>query len=131
MSVAASADNAIDVARRFAEGYARGNAPEVASLLALDVHEREITPGGIVDQRGRQAVVAEATDFLRPYGRPEVLHHVVEPLGELVRWSTRWRLRSADQAWLIEWHAFLTLEDGLITKIDTVCSGRVADAVRR
>ncbi|HWI09478.1 MAG TPA: nuclear transport factor 2 family protein [Solirubrobacteraceae bacterium] len=127
MSVPAPVATPLDVARAFADAYARGKAPEVALLLAIDVHEREITPGGIVDQRGRDAVIAEATAFLRPYAPPEVLSHVVEPLGHLVRWSTRWRIRSNDASWLIEWHAYLTVRDGLITNLDVVCSGRVAE----
>ncbi len=128
MSVPARVSTPLEVARAFADAYARGAAAEVAPLLALDVHEREITPDGIVDQRGRDAVIAEATTFLRPYRPPEVLDHVVEPLGHLVRWSTRWRLRSDEGAWLIEWHAYLTVAEGLITNLDVVCSGRVADA---
>lgn len=128
MPVPAPVATPLDVARTFADAYARGEAPEVAPLLAADVHEREITPGEIVDQHGRDAVIAEATTFLRPYGSPEVLSHVVEPLGHLVRWSTRWRLRSDDDAsWLIEWHAYVTVRDGLITNLDVVCSGRVAE----
>ena len=127
MSVPAPVATPLDVARAFADAYARGEASEVAPLLAIDVHEREITPGGIVDQRGRDAVIAEATTFLGPYASPEVLSHAVEPLGHLVRWSTRWRLRSDDASWLIEWHGYLTVRDGLITNLDVVCSGRVAE----
>lgn len=128
MSVPAPVATPLDVARAFADAYARGEASAVARLLAIDVHEREITPGEIVDQRGRDAVISEATAFLRPYGPPELLSHVVEPLGHLVRWSTRWRLRSEDDAsWLIEWHGYLTVREGLITDLDIVCSGRVAD----
>ena len=128
MSVPAAVATPLDVARAFADAYARGEATEVARLLAIDVHEREITPGEIVDQRGRDAVIAEATAFLRQYASPEVLSHVVEPLGHLVHWSTRWRLRTDDDAsWLIEWHGYLPVRDGLITNLDVVCSGRVAE----
>ena len=128
MSVPAPVATPLDVARAFADAYARGESTEVARLLAIDVHEREITPGEIVDQRGRDAVIAEATAFLRPYASPEVLSHVVEPLGHLVRWSTRWRLRADDDpSWLIEWHGYLTVRNGLITNLDVVCSGRVAE----
>ena len=126
MSVPTANTRPLEVARAFADAYARGDAEAAAELLAPDVHEREIVPGGIVDQRGREAVVAEAVEFLRPYGQPEILAHVVEPLGPLVRWSTRWGLRGRGGTAQIEWHAFLTVENGLITRLDAVCSGVVA-----
>ena len=128
MSMTAATTSGLDVARAFADAYARGDAAAAAQWLAPDVQEREIVPGAIVDQRGREAVVAELRDFLRPYGPPEVLAHVVEPLGPLVRWSTRWRLRGAGEPRQVEWHAFLSVEDGLVTRLDAVCSGVVADA---
>jgi ketosteroid isomerase-like protein len=125
MSLSAARADAVEVATAFADAYARGDAAAAARWLAPDVREREIAPTRIVDQRGRDAVVAELTEFLRPYGPPEILRHTVEPLGPLVRWSTRWLMRADGRSLEVEWHAFLTIQGGLVTRLDVVCSGLV------
>ncbi len=128
MSVPAPVATPLDVARAFADAYARGEASEVAPLLASDVHEREITPGGIVDQRGRDAAIAEATTFLRPARRRRSCPTLSNRQVTSSDGRPGWRLRSHDASSLIEWHGYLTVRDGLITNLDVVCSGRVADA---
>ena len=127
MPVPATTTSSVEVARAFADAYAGGDAAGVAERLAPDVREREIVPGTVVDQQGREAVVAELEAFLRPFGAPEILRNEVEPFGPLVRWSTRWRLHRDAERLLVEWHAFLTVQDGLVTRLDVVCSGVVAE----
>jgi hypothetical protein len=114
-----------EVARAFADAYAAGDAAAIAPLLDPDAHEREVTPGTIVDQRGPEAIAGEMSAFLAPYDEPETLVHELEPLGDRFRWTTRWRLTGGDGPWLVEWHAFLTVADGVVTGLDIVCSGRV------
>ena len=117
-----------EIARTFADAYASGDGEAAAELLHPDVHEREVVPGAIVDQVGPDAVIGEMRDFLAPYGDPEVLVHEVEPFGPKFRWTTRWRIRGGGESWLVEWHSFVTVADGLVTELDIVCSGRVPDA---
>jgi hypothetical protein len=117
----------LEVARAFADAYAAGDADGAARFLDANAHEREIVPGAFVDQRGREAIIGEMTDFLAPYDPPEVLLHEVEPLGGRIRWSTRWRLTGGDGPWLVEWHSLLTVEEEQVTALDIVCSGRVRE----
>lgn len=116
---------AVDVGRAFAEAYAAGDLAQVARLLHPAVREREIVPGAVIEQHGPDAVVQEVSGFIAAHGEAETLQLRVEALGPLVSWSTRWRMGRASR--VVEWHAFLTVEDGLVTGIDAVCSGMVAE----
>lgn len=118
---------AVDVGRAFAEAYAAGDRARVASLLHPAVREREIMPGAVIEQHGPDAVVHEVSAFIAAHGEPETLQLRVEALGPLVSWSTRWRMGRPGASRVVEWHAFLTVEDGLVTGIDAVCSGLVAE----
>lgn len=119
----------VEIGRAFTGAYTKGEWSSAAALLSPDVHERGLIPGvGLIELRGPDAVVAEGREFLAPYGRPEVLLDEVKPFGQLVRWSARWRLHDSVGSWLVEWHAFLTIEEGAVTALDMVCSGRLAEA---
>lgn len=118
---------AVDVGRAFAQAYAAGDRVEVARLLHPSVREREIVPGAVIEQQGPDAVVQEVSEFIAAHGEPETLELRVEALGPLVSWSTRWRMGRGAAAPIVEWHAFLTVQDGLVSRIDAVCSGLVPE----
>lgn len=120
--------NPLEVARVFTDAYARGDTASVAHLLHSQIHERAVVAGGYdVDVRGRDAYLAEIRDFLTRHQEPVILHHSVEPVGNLFRWSLRWRLHEDGNAVLIDKHAFLTIENGLITRVDEVCTGKLPE----
>lgn len=120
--------NPLEVARAFTDAYARGETASVAHLLHSQIHERAVVAGGYdVDVRGRDAYLAEIRDSLAPYQPPVILHHSVEPVGHLFRWSLRWRLSEAGNTTLIDKHAFLTIENGLVTRVDEVCTGKLPE----
>lgn len=119
----------LEVVRTFADAYAHGDPAPAAHLLHPDVQEKAVVAGGYeADTRGRNAVLAELEAFLAPYGRPEILHQSIEPIGPYFRWSIRWRLQKGDVISLIDKLAFVTVEDGMITRFDVACTGRVPEA---
>ncbi|MEX2196810.1 MAG: nuclear transport factor 2 family protein [Thermoleophilaceae bacterium] len=127
MTVGATTDT-LACGLAFAEAYAAGDEVRLETLLAPDVRQREIAPGEIVKLRGAPEVLREAREFLAAYDSHETLAVDVERVGERVRAGTRWRLRRGDDAWIVEWWEFLTVDDGRISAIDVVCSGAVREA---
>lgn len=120
---------ALETATEFARAYAEGDYERVRELVSSDVLlEREINPGGHIDLRGPDELIAEARQFTGRYGDPEVLELTVEMAGPLVRVINRWRHRRLGQPMLCDFYELLRIEDGRVTQIDLVCSGAVPES---
>lgn len=117
--------NPLEVVRGFADACAAAKPESAAHLVHPRVSFRALIANGNAQHfDGRDALAAEYRAFTDHFGEPEVLHESVEPIGSLVRWSARWRMSKNGEKSLFEWHAFLAVEDGLITLLDEVCTGR-------
>lgn len=124
----ATADDPLSVVRSFVDACA--SHPALATrLLHPEIPYRAlIANGAVIEHRDRGALVGEWRDFLVAYGKPEILDNVIEPVGHLIRWSARWRVTRDGERSVFEWHGFLTVTDGLITRFDEVCTGRLPAA---
>ena len=118
---------ALEIAEEYARAYAAGNYDRVLELVADDVLEREINPGGYVEFRGPAELIEEAREFTAKYGDPEVLELVVEPAGPLVRVINRWRLRRDGEPVLCDFYELLAIKGGRVAQIDLVCSGTIPE----
>lgn len=118
---------ALETATEFARAYAQGDYERVRKLVAPDVFEREINPGGYIELRGPDELIAEARGFTGRYGDPEVLEQTVETAGRLVRVINRWRHQWHGEPMLCDFYELLCIEDGRIAQIDLVCSGVVPE----
>jgi hypothetical protein len=128
MSVTATA-NPLEIVRGFTEACAAGKPEDAAHLVHPHIRFRALIANGNDQQlSGRDALVAEYRAFIDHYGQPEPLHQNVEQVGSLYRWSTRWRMTKDGEASLFEWHGYMAVEDGLITRFDEVCTGRQPEA---
>jgi hypothetical protein len=128
MSVTTTA-NPLEVVRRFTEACAAGRPEDGAHLVHPDIRFRALIANGAEQTvEGRDAIIAEYRAFIDHYGWPEPLHQNVEQVGSLYRWSTRWRMTKDGEASLFEWHGYMAVEDGLITRFDEVCTGRQLEA---
>jgi hypothetical protein len=119
---------ALDVGGEFARAYAGGDFERVRELVAPDVLEREINPGGYLELRGPDELIAEARDFTGRYGQPEVLELTAEMAGPLVRVLNRWRLHWEGEPVLCDFYELLRIESGRVAQIDLVCSGALPEA---
>lgn len=119
--------SALAIAEEYARAYAEGDYERVRELVAHDVLEREINPGGYVEFRGPAELIGEAREFTGKYGDPEVLELTVEPAGPLVRVINRWRLRRDGEPVLCDFYELLTVEGDRVTRIDLVCSGTIPE----
>lgn len=125
---AVTEQTALDVGSEFARAYAEGDFERVRELVAPDVLEREINPGGYIELRGPDELIAEARDFTGRYGAPEVLELTPETAGPLVRVLNRWRLHWEGQPVLCDFYELLRIESGRVAQIDMVCSGVLPEA---
>lgn len=113
-----------EVARAFADAYVCADLEAITTLLHPEVHEKAVLAGGSdMDSRGRDAFIAGVRNFFAGYERAEVLRQTIEPVGPFFRWSARLRLQKEDHSSFYEWHAFVTIENGLIKRIDVACTG--------
>lgn len=119
--------NALSVGTEFARAYAEGDYGRVRELVTADVLEREINPGGYVEFRGPDELIAEAREFTAKYGDPEILELSTEMAGTLVRVINRWRLRRAGEPVLCDFYELLRIEGDQVAQIDLVCSGVVPE----
>jgi hypothetical protein len=126
MTVGATTDT-LACGLAFAEAFAAADEDRLEALLASDVRQRGVTGGEILRLRGAPEVVRQARDFLSRYDSHEILALDVESVGERIRAGTRCRMRRGEQAWIVEWWEFLTVEDGRIREIDMLCSGPVEE----
>lgn len=118
---------ALEAGTEFARAYADGNYERMRELVAPDVVQREINPGGYIELRGPDELIAEAREFTDRYGEPEVLELTSEMAGPLVRVINRWRLRRVGVPVLCDFYELLRVEGGRVGQIDLVCSGVVPE----
>lgn len=127
MAIETRTPAAVEIAEEYASAYAEGDYERVRQLVAPDVLEREINPGGYVEFRGPDELIDEAREFTGKYGDPEVLELTVERAGTLVRVINRWRLRRDGKPVLCDFYELLTVEGNKVAQIDLVCSGTIPE----
>lgn len=127
MAIGMTSSAVLEIAGEYARAYADGDYERVRELVTEDVFEREINPGGYVEFRGPNELIAEACEFTDKYGAPEILELAVEPAGPLVRVINRWRLRRDGEPVLCDFYELLTVEGGRVARIDLVCSGTIPE----
>jgi hypothetical protein len=120
---AAAAAGAVETGRAFAAAYAAGDEEQLRRLLHPRVHEREIVPGAVVEPRRAETTIEELRAFRAAWEGIEVLVNEARPVGDLVRWSARWRVHRDARVGIVEFHALLGIQGGRIRTLDAVCSG--------
>ena len=122
----------VEVAERFLEALAAADWNGVEALLAPDVRLRALVPRTVREDDGPGAVVgrfkywwAELDDF-------RLLDSSVEPFEGQLHVTYRLAGTDADDGPIVvEQQCYFTVDDGRITKINSVCSGfQPADAPR-
>lgn len=111
------------VIERFVEAVARADAAGIAATLDPDAELRALVPGNEVEAEGGDAVAARFVAWFGGYDARELLSHGRDRVGTRTRVTYRLRVTRNSASWLVEQHAFCTIEDERITRIDLVCSG--------
>jgi ketosteroid isomerase-like protein len=122
MSIAERGD--LQSVQRFVDAIGSGDWEAVRASLAEDVRLRALVPERLREEEGSDAVVDRFRFWWADLADLRLLDAAVEPLADQVR--ARHRLGATDLAdgpVVVEQQCYLTVENGRITKINSVCSG--------
>jgi hypothetical protein len=122
MSIATGAD--LQAAQRFVDALGAGDWEATGSALADNVRLRALVPERLREEEGAHAVVERFKFWWSDLADLRLLESVVEPMADQVR--VQYRLAGTDPddgPVVVEQQCYLTVEDGRITKINSVCSG--------
>lgn len=120
----------VQVAERFVDALGRADWDAVGALLAPDVQLRALVPSTLREEQGPEAVVARFTFWWAEIDGLRLLDAGIEPMANQLR--VHYRLTGTDPddgPIVVEQQCYLTVVDGSIAKINSVCSGfQPADA---
>ena len=114
----------LESAQRFVDALGAADWEAVRALLAEDVRLRGLVPTRLREEKGSAAVVDRFRYWWADLDDLRLLDSEVEPMANQVR--VRYRLAGTDRdegPVVVEQQCYVTVEDGLITKINSVCSG--------
>jgi hypothetical protein len=108
----------------FAEAIAAQDLESLAWCLHPDVRFRALTPNHTFGHFGSDSAIATIQGWFADVSILELVGSGIEPIGDRVRVSFRFRL-FADGLWsVMEQQAFCTIDEGVVTDISLICSGR-------
>ena len=120
----------VQVAERFVDAISRADWDGVERLLAPDVKLRALVPATLREEEGPAAVAGRFKFWWAAIDGLHLLDSGVEPMENQVR--VYYRLAGTDPddgPVVVEQQCYLTVVDGSIAKINSVCSGfQPADA---
>ena len=108
----------------FAKAIAARDFDGLAWCLHPDVRFRALTPHHTFGLFGSDSAIATFEGWLNDVYHVELVSSEVAPIGDRVRVSYRFNVL-AEEGWMVmEQQAYCAIEDGLVTDISLVCSGR-------
>jgi hypothetical protein len=108
----------------FAEAIAAQDLESLAWCLHPDVRFRALTPNHTFGHFGSDSAITTIQGWFDDVSILELVSSEVEPVGDRVRVAYRFRVL-ADGVWsVIEQQAFCTIDEGVVTDVSLVCSGR-------
>jgi hypothetical protein len=114
----------VQVAERFVDAIACADWDAVEAMLAPDVQLRALVPSTLREEEGPTAVVERFKFWWAPLTELRLLDSGAEPIASQVR--VHYRLAGTDPddgPIVVEQQCYLTVVDGSIAKINSVCSG--------
>jgi ketosteroid isomerase-like protein len=112
------------VAERYVDAIARRDHVALRSLLAPDVDFRGMTPARFWEANDPDGVVEALASWFEPQDVvEEVLAVDRDTVVDRERVGYRFRVRCPDGHYVVEQQAYLTIDDGRITWMRSVCSG--------
>ncbi len=115
--------NHVDIARRYANAYAAFDTAELRDVLAPNLRFRQVNPGGYLEVDSAQAYINGTKAFLDGYDAHAAITATAERLGDLVLTTSRMRLDQNGDRYVLQHSEIVTVADGKVTAIDSVCTG--------
>jgi hypothetical protein len=113
----------VPVAEKLIAALATRDFATLVDCFTPAVQVRALVPSSFRDPVGAQAAAALFETWFGDATESRLLWQSVEPLVDKVHIAYRLRLREEGVWKICEQHAFCIISDGLIAKMDLVCSG--------
>jgi ubiquinone/menaquinone biosynthesis C-methylase UbiE len=111
------------VAQRYADAYAAFDTGELREVLAPNLRFRQVNPGGYLELDSAHAYIDATRQFLDGYGTHQSAGAVAEELGDRILTASRIELHRDRSRYLIQHSEIVTVADGKVIEIDSVCTG--------
>jgi hypothetical protein len=111
------------VAAGIAAAVARRDLQRLSAALTETVRLRALLPGGPVESRGREDVVARFRGWFADFDTVQVLESAGEAVADRLLIHYRLGLSQGETRWLCTQTAVCKVVDGRLAVIDLLCSG--------
>jgi hypothetical protein len=117
------ATDPLTIARRYAEAYAAFDVEQLLDVLAPDLEFRQVNPGGYLELERAQAYVDATQTFLDRYDSHAAAEATAAPIGDRILTTSRIEMVGSGERYLMQHSEIVTVADGKVTHIDSVCTG--------
>jgi ketosteroid isomerase-like protein len=118
----------IESARRFLTAFVAGDADAFAELAHERIVLRDLNPHGLITVTGREEAIHAAALFASSGGEMRLRALDARAVGQRVQVTYSYGSLRDGFASHFEVHAFVDVQDGRVTVLDEVCSGRIPEA---
>ena len=115
--------DAFAVARRYAGAYAAFDTSELLEVLAPDLRFRQVNPGGYPELESADAYIDATSQFLETYDAHRSAGASAEEFGDRILTTSRIRLHRDRGQYLMQHSEIVTVADGKVVEIESVCTG--------
>lgn len=120
----AQLSSATDPGAAFVAALAERDFSRLAGVLSPSARMRALIPPGPIELSGAEPAAAKFASWFGSAEGFELVRSAADPIGDRFHVWYRLRVKRNGNPWqLVEQHFFCSLEDGLITALDLVCSG--------
>jgi hypothetical protein len=117
----------LDVGAAFVRAYCEGDADGMRRTAHPDVLHQEVNPGGYMEVRGIENVIAQIYGEINASDSWETDQVNATAVGPKVRIDASVRFERGGHRLRYEWVEFLDFADGLVAKRTLACAGGLPD----
>jgi hypothetical protein len=125
--VATATETDVETARDYARAYAAFDEAAVRVMLADSLVFRQVNPGGYLALDSADGYIAATRDFVSSFDSHGAESFGAGPVGDRVATTSRMWLTAGGQRYVMEHQEFVTVREGRVVAIDSVCSGARPD----
>ncbi|MDN5858373.1 MAG: hypothetical protein L0H84_07095 [Pseudonocardia sp.] len=111
------------IAADFAAAVTGRDPRQLSAVLTETVRLRALLPGGPVESRGREDVVARIRGWLADFDTVEVIESGAEPVADRLLIRYRFAVGHRANRWVCTHAAVCAIVEGRLAVIDLLCSG--------
>ena len=113
----------LTIARRYAGAYAAFDTSELLEVLAPNLRFRQVNPGGYLELDSAHGYIDATSQFLDTYDTHRSAGASAEQMGDRILTTSRIQLHTDRGQYLMQHSEIVTVADGKVIEIDSVCTG--------